>query len=54
MMENDQSYFMKRAAEERSAADKAGNPKVREAHEQMADRYQDLMQSAQKKEQPSG
>jgi hypothetical protein len=40
-MEDNRSYFMKRAAQERSAASRATG-KAREAHEQMAERYRDL------------
>lgn len=50
-MENDQSYFMRRAAQERSAAHKAGHRKARKAHEELADRYQDLVQTSQASEQ---
>ena len=39
-MENDRSYFTRRALEERSAADKAGNRKARDAHRQMAESYE--------------
>ncbi len=46
-MENDQSYFMRRAAQERSAAHNAPHRKARQAHQEMADRYQDLVQTAQ-------
>ncbi len=40
-MEDDRSYFTRRAAEERSAAGKSGNAKAREAHERMAERYEE-------------
>ncbi len=43
-MENDLSYFMKRAAQERSAASRSKG-RARQAHEQMADRYRELAQS---------
>jgi hypothetical protein len=46
-MENDRSYFMRRAAQERSAADRASDEKAREAHETMAERYKDLVHSAE-------
>lgn len=44
-MENDRSYFARRADEERSAADKADNPKARDAHRQMAERYEEQAQT---------
>jgi hypothetical protein len=40
-MENDRSYFTRRATEERTAADKSENPKAREAHQKMAERYEE-------------
>ncbi|MGI8705402.1 MAG: hypothetical protein ACR2JJ_06360 [Sphingomicrobium sp.] len=40
-MENDRSYFIRRATEERTAADKSQNPKAREAHQKMAERYEE-------------
>ena len=39
-MDNDRNYFTRRASEERSAADKAENPKARDAHRLMAERYE--------------
>ena len=51
-MENDQSYFMRRAAQERSAAHNAGHRKARKAHQEMADHYQTLVQTTRVKEQP--
>jgi hypothetical protein len=45
-MENDRTYFMRRAAQERSAADRAAGVKARKAHKQMAERYQDLVHLA--------
>jgi hypothetical protein len=44
-MENDRTYFMRRAAQERSAADHAIGDKAREAHEAMARHYKDLVHS---------
>jgi len=41
-MENDRSYFMRRAAQERSAATQARNRKVRAVHETLAARYREL------------
>lgn len=45
-MQDDQSYFARRAAQERSAASVAADDKVRAAHEQMAEHYQALARSA--------
>ena len=45
-MENDRTYFMRRAAQERSAADHAVEPKARRAHETMEKRYKNLVHSA--------
>ena len=42
-MRNNRSYYMRRAAQERSAASNATGEKAREAHEQMADRYRELV-----------
>jgi hypothetical protein len=39
------SYFMRRGAQERAAANKARG-KARKAHEQLADRYHELVRSA--------
>jgi hypothetical protein len=44
-MEDDRTYFTRRALEERSAADKAGNRKAREAHSQMAKSYEERAQA---------
>ena len=41
-MSNDRSYFMRRAAQEHSAAANATGDKAREAHQEMARRYQGL------------
>lgn len=49
-MENDRTYFMRRAAQERSAADHASGPKARKAHQAMAERYKDLVHSADEPE----
>ena len=40
-MSNDLSYFRKRASEERTAALNARDPRVRKAHTEMAERYED-------------
>ena len=41
-MDKDRSYFMRRAAQERSAATHASDTKVRAVHEDLAERYRDL------------
>jgi hypothetical protein len=41
-MEGDALYFSRRAQEEREAAMKAAHPSAREAHLDMAGRYDDL------------
>jgi len=41
-MENNRSYFMRRAAQERSAATQARDTKVRMVHETLAARYREL------------
>jgi hypothetical protein len=43
-MEGDLGYFMRRAAQERSAASRADG-KARKLHEQMAEHYEELAQS---------
>ena len=40
-MTDEKTYFMRRAAQERSAADRALGAKAKKAHEVMADRYRD-------------
>ena len=42
-MANDRSYFMRRAAQERSAADHAADAAARKAHKELAERYQNLV-----------
>ena len=42
-MANDRSYFMRRAAQERSAADRAADAAARKAHKELAERYQNLV-----------
>ena len=42
-MEHDRSYFMRRAAQERSAADHAADAAARKAHKELAERYQNLV-----------
>lgn len=46
-MEDERSYYARRAVEERSAAGKSANPKAREAHERMAQRYEEQAQAAE-------
>jgi len=55
-MSNDRSYFMRRAAQERSAAANAAGDKAREAHREMARRYRGLAtdSKAEATEQPAG
>jgi hypothetical protein len=40
---NNQSYFMRRAAQERSAADRASDQAARDAHLELARRYRALV-----------
>jgi hypothetical protein len=44
-MERNRSYFMRRAAQERSAASRADG-KAREVHEQMAQHYEELVHAS--------
>lgn len=46
-MEDERSYYFRRAVEERSAAGKSANPKAREAHERMAERYEEQAHAAE-------
>lgn len=49
----DRTYFMRRAAQERSAADRASGAQARKAHETLAKRYTALVHDAdQKSRQP--
>jgi hypothetical protein len=50
MRQDDQSYFIRRAAEERLAAQRAANPRAAAAHREMAERYAALI--AELHEQP--
>ena len=45
-METNRSYFMRRAAQERSAATNAQDVKVRAVHETLAERYHALADAA--------
>lgn len=49
-MENDRSYFIRRAAQERSAATQARDTKVRAVHQALADRYHELANAAGQRE----
>lgn len=42
MVEDDSAYFRRRVAEEKAAAGRADHPNARQAHLDLADRYQDL------------
>jgi hypothetical protein len=42
-MTNDKSYFMRRAAQERSAAEHASGRAARHAHEELERRYRELV-----------
>ena len=44
-MTSDRSYFMRRAAQERSAAAHAAGDQAREAHAELAKRYRGLVQT---------
>lgn len=44
-MESNRSYFMRRAAQERSAATKAADEPARKAHLEMAERYRERVNS---------
>ena len=44
-MESDRTYFMRRAAQERSAATKAVDEPARKAHLEMAELYRQRIQS---------
>jgi hypothetical protein len=51
-MEKNRIYFERRAAEERTAASQSTDDQAREAHEQMAERYQELVDTAEDSEGP--
>lgn len=53
-MEVDTVYFERRASEERAAALHARHAKVREAHLQMAERYEDLARAIRARERVMG
>jgi len=50
-METNRTYFMRRAAQERSAASRSTHATARKAHEKMAERYQQLVQSGDSEQQ---
>lgn len=47
-MENNRSYFMRRAAQERSAADNAADEAARVAHLELEKRYRALIGMSEK------
>lgn len=49
-MEDDVSYFMRRASQQREAAMRSSDLRARQAHLEMADRYQDLATSIEARE----
>ena len=53
-MESDASYFRRRASEERSAAMQARQTVAREAHLELAERYEDLVRAITGTEQRFG
>jgi hypothetical protein len=53
-METDIQYFRRRASDERTAALQAREPQVRDAHRQLADRYEDLVKAIIAREQYLG
>lgn len=50
-MESDLAYFRRRASDERSAALQARDAAAREAHVQLAERYEDLVRAIAEREQ---
>lgn len=50
MTESDESYFRRRAEEERVAAGKAASDEARHAHLEMAERYDELADSLENHE----
>ena len=49
-MEKNRSYFMRRAAQERSAADRAAGEAARQAHQELEKHYRKLVASAREPE----
>lgn len=52
-MEGDAVYFSRRAREERAAATNAAHPAARDAHLQMAGRYEELAEAISAHERPA-
>ena len=50
-MESDTEYFRRRASEERTAALQARDTRVRKAHVEMAERYEDFVRGISEHEQ---
>lgn len=51
-MESDAGYFSRRAREERDASARAAHPNARQAHIEMAERYEDLAGAIQSQDLP--
>lgn len=47
-MTTERTYYMRRAAQERSAATSAANVKARAAHRELAERYRELAHSGER------
>ena len=45
MFESDYQYFLRRAAEEREAAERASHPGARQSHLELAQRYADVAEA---------
>jgi len=52
-MENNRSYFMRRAAQERSAADRAAGEPARTVHLELARRYRELVGNSEPSRRPA-
>jgi len=52
-MENNRSYFIRRAAQERSAAEHAADKAARHAHMEMERRYRELVGTPQPDQAPA-
>ena len=46
MIESDYEYFRRRAGEERLAAERAPDPQARTTHEELASRYEAIIEQA--------
>jgi hypothetical protein len=53
-MASDRSYFMRRAAQERSAADHAAGDKARDAHAELARKYRELVNGGERETESEG